>query len=278
MSPRIIIALAAVTTLTSACFSVIGSGDAMSETRSLEAADGFVNTTFIDVVVTEATGDDVSEVTITCDDNIVPKLLTTIEGGTLVLETEKGANLSTRLDCLAEVTLPALRLLESHGSGHVEVDGDLTELALVVTTGSGDIDIPGHIDGAAQFELSGSGNVTIASARGCNINALLSGSGDFSMGDVEACDIDVDVSGSGNAALAGKTDSAEARLSGSGSLDAMGLTTADAVIRLDGSGDAEISATSSVAVEVNGSGDVTIGGGPEQRDVVKNGSGSVEFE
>ena len=81
--------------------------------------------------------------------------------------------------------------------------------------------------------------------------------------------------GSGDIKLKGKAAKFVAQISGSGDINAYGLTVAEAQVKCNGSGDAVITAVEKIKAQLNGSGDLTYYGSPEYVDVESNGSGDI---
>jgi hypothetical protein len=107
----------------------------------------------------------------------------------------------------------------------------------------------------------------------------LTGFGISGSGSVKATNVDTDrlsgsISGSGSATLAGRADSVDLRISGSGSYDAANLQSKSAKVSISGSGDAVVNATDSLDASVSGSGSVHYVGKPSVRSHV-SGSGTV---
>ena len=81
--------------------------------------------------------------------------------------------------------------------------------------------------------------------------------------------------GSGDLKIKGKAANFVANISGSGDVNAYGLTAVNVSVKCNGSGDVVVQAVEKVQAQLNGSGDLTYYGSPEYVDVESNGSGEV---
>lgn len=109
--------------------------------------------------------------------------------------------------------------------------------------------------------ISGSADVTADRGAGPAFAAGVSGSGNLRVDAIDAAEVRLDIAGSGNVVALGRCSALNARISGSGDLDAAGLkcTTVDA--KVSGSGNLSAFASQAATVAVSGSGDVRIVGG-----------------
>lgn len=85
------------------------------------------------------------------------------------------------------------------------------------------------------------------------------------------------VSGSGDVVASGKAQYINAKITGSGSINATNLRVEDVAVEVKGSGNARVFANLSAQIELTGSGSVTVLGQPGKRDVLKTGSGQIFF-
>jgi Putative auto-transporter adhesin, head GIN domain len=101
-----------------------------------------------------------------------------------------------------------------------------------------------------------------------------SGSGNIDADGVSADAFEIDSDGSADIAVDGSAGRVTVELDGSGSADLAGLAAREATVRVGGSGDADVRAAERLAVDVDGSGDVRYHGQPELSQQV-DGSGDV---
>lgn len=146
----------------------------------------------LDVAITE--GD--FSVTVRIDENLLPYVLTGVEGGTLSIEVDD-ANLRKKLPGPhVLISMPALRDAENSGQGNLTAS---------------DFDAAGPV----SLELTGAGSLTW-SGRATDLDAVLAGTGELS--------------------IEGTAENTELFLRGSGTLDARDLVADEATIELDGPG------------------------------------------
>jgi hypothetical protein len=135
---------------------------------------------------------------VSCDDNLLPYLVTEVRGETLHIEWDR--SVSMRAGLVIDLGTRALDGVSVSGSADVTVlDVDGERLALSIS-GSGD--------------LRASGRVGVLEAR-------ISGSGDMDLLELQAREATVSVSGSGDVDLVA-SDSLAARISGSGDITYQG--------------------------------------------------------
>ena len=150
-------------------------------------------------------------VSVVIDANLQPRVITRVEGGTLVVDTD--ADIRPSRDARVIVIVPELRALDTRGSGDALIDGGTGDLALD-TTGSGEIRWRGE---AARLEVTtkGSGEVVLAGKADALVARTL-GSGDVLARELAARDVDVRTAGSGDAEVTLAGGVLRARTSGSG--------------------------------------------------------------
>jgi hypothetical protein len=123
-----------------------------------------------------------------------------------------------------------------HYSGRVDVYITAKSLNALVCSGSGSIDVDGALKGSqADVTLSGSGSISASIASG---------------------KLEATISGSGKINLNGSTGKTTVTISGSGDLKAEDLKTDDAEVRTTGSGSVHINVSKSISAEIVGSGNV----------------------
>jgi hypothetical protein len=105
--------------------------------------------------------------------------------------------------------------------------------------------------------------------------AKVTGSGEINATGVTASDFEAEVTGSGDISVGGTANSLKAKVTGSGTLDATKLSVADAIVHVTGSGDAKVNTSKSLNATVTGSGDVQYRGNPSEITENVHGSGSV---
>jgi hypothetical protein len=208
---------------------VQGNGQPARETRELEAFDGILADSSLDVDVRPG---EEFRVELSIDSNLIDLVTTHVAGGRLIIDTERPVDDLIR-GPHARVTLPSLRSVVLSGSGEIRVAefepveslnfrlsgsgsiaaGAVASRVRAVVDGSGAIDLDGSAD-QVELELSGSGSIDayeLSAARG---EVELSGSGRIAASLSEH--VDVELSGSGRIDLFGGADIGDYETSGSG--------------------------------------------------------------
>lgn len=191
-------------------------------------------------------------------------------------------------------------VLRQGNSQRVEVDASADDLALLETSVEdgklrigtrrdsgklwssvsfeGRVTVYVTVPSISEVSVSGSGQVLAEDAVKAKSLALaVSGSGRLIMPRVTAERITSSVSGSGQIMLGGSCPAHEARISGSGNVQASDLRTETSSIRISGSGDGRLYARRSLDASIAGSGDVYVKGGARVSSSVA-GSGRVHRE
>lgn len=196
-----------------------GSGVAISETRAVTGFHRIALGIGADVELRQGTREGL---TIAGDDNIVPRVETVVDDGTLRIRWK---------DRNTQASYRQLRLVI-----------DVRELD--------------------ELTQGGSGRVHAERLRAPSFKATLGGSGHVVIDALEARTAALTLAGSGEATLAGRADTLDATLAGSGELAAGKLATRDARVVLQGSGHAVVRASDRLDVTIAGSGDVVYLGKP----------------
>jgi hypothetical protein len=180
-------------------------------------------------------------------------------GDTLIFDTEgRGWNLGEdRQDVRAELTLPNLNELVSHGVGST--------------------DIKGFSGNEMKLTLDGAGSVNLTSQYR-NVVARLGGVGSMTLNAGDTDQVDLKLRGAGHISVNGHSKVLRANLGGVGSLDARQLQ-ADAVdLDMSGLGGATVYAKTSANLKLSGLGSATVYGKPGNRNAEARGMGSVSWQ
>jgi hypothetical protein len=191
----------------------------------------------------------------------VAKVKVTQSGDTLNIDTEgtRGWNFgkNNKLDVRAELTVPNLNELSSHGVGATEVNG-FSGNQLKVT-------------------LDGAGAVNVDSAYK-NLSARLGGVGSMTLKSANADSVDLKLRGAGHIEINGSSKVLRADLGGVGSLDAQKLLSDAVELDMSGLGGATVYARNSAKVKLSGMGSATVYGKPATRSADAKGMGSISWE
>lgn len=212
---------------------VIGSGDPVTEAREVGGFDAVRLEGVGEVDVTE--GDAIS-VEVTTDDNLLGRIATEVEGGTLVIGVEQGVSIVPRSGVTVVVVVP--------------------ELTGVAVSGAGDVDVGGIEADAFEIDVSGAGSIAVEGLVADDLTVTLSGAGG------------VRIDG-------GEVVSQSVTLSGVGDYQAIELASATTEVRNSGVGSIDVWATERLVVDISGAGDVRYRGSPTT-EVSITGVGSFE--
>ena len=221
--------LVAIFTVT-ACGSVKGSGDLVTETRQVKNFDRIDLSGSGEVVVTQGGSESLS---IETDDNVMKYVKAEVEGGTLKLGFKNGVNFISPTRLVFTVSVDDLTGLAISGSGDVEANRLETDRLEADVSGSGDIQITDLNAGDVKVEISGSGEVYLdGQATDQDIN--ISGSGKYLAEDVCSESVRVSISSSGGATICA-TGTLDSNISGSGSVNYYGKPSVNSSVSGSGS-------------------------------------------
>lgn len=245
LRPALLIPLVAI--LASGCdIAVWGNGDAASEERSLARFTAIEVGTAIDVELEvvasdgppERTHEGSTTATLRCDSNLIDRIETVVEDGTLrVRPTDDDDDLRPRTDCVLTLTTERLESISIEGPGTIVAHGDLEGLSRIALEGPAELDAEGIASDA----------------------------------------LDVRVEGPSELALAGAIDHLDASLSGPVELDAKELDARAVELDAEGPVEASVRASEHCALDLDGPVEVDVYGDPDTRDVDVDGPAEVDF-
>ena len=171
----------------------------------------------------------------------------------------------------------------------VEVSADVTYLqgdgASVVVTGPQDqvdaLRVSGgrltfdDSDNVVEFGWGRHGRLNVTVTAPSVRRFEVSGSSDLSIRNYDQPSLAVLIEGTGDVDAAGRTESVDLRISGSGEADLAALETRDASVRISGSGEASVGPTGEARIVIEGSGDVDLTRRPASVSQSISGSGEV---
>ncbi len=158
------------------------------------------------------------KLTITAGRSTLRHLTSTLQDGTVVLDSRPGHNTSG--DIRYELTLPTLDGVVIAGSGSAHGTVAAAGLFTVTVSGSGDADLDGLKASAVTVQLSGSGDVHLTGTTDTQSVELV-GSGAYLGHDLTSQASAVHIGGSGNA-LINAVDRLNAEISGNGNISYTG--------------------------------------------------------
>lgn len=168
-------------------------------------------------------------------------------------DTRVQQHVQTRVD----ITLPALTELRSDGIGNYTINGFHGDTMRL------------YQDGVTRIQFS---------AEYRNMIIEQSGAGNIDLDAKNGDTVDISQSGIGHINIRGAGRLLKAELSGVGRLDAQLWQADRAEIELSGVGNASVYARSSVKASLSGVGSLNMYGNPPQRDVEKDGVGSIYWK
>jgi Putative auto-transporter adhesin, head GIN domain len=207
---RIVLALLVIVLSLVACSVTRGSGQISSEPRQVS---GFskVELTGNGELTIEQTGTE--SLTISAEQNLLPRVSSEVSGDTLVLGPETIANIFPTRPIKYALTVKDLTGLEVSGSGSVNVSKLATTSLSSKISGSGQITANGTADDQ-DLDISGSGRYQAEQLIGKTVRVAISGSGSA---DVHATEVlDIQMSGSGTLTYTGNPPQVTQEISGSG--------------------------------------------------------------
>lgn len=198
---------------------------------------------------------------ITGDQRYVSKVVATQHGDTLHIDIERDRHFNfgknDKEQLRAELTLPNLNEVVSHGVGSTDISGFSGE--------------------QIRLSLDGAGAVTMAS-RYRNIDASLGGVGSMKLNAADSDRVDLRLRGAGQIEVNGQSKLLRARLGGVGSLEARELRADTVDLSMTGLGSATVYAKTSANLSLNGLGSATVYGKPVNRKSTASGLGSVSWQ
>jgi len=157
---------------------------------------------------------------IEAEENLLPYMRIEVQGGRLLIGTERGVSLAPTTTIRYRLTVKEIEAIELSGSGKI-VTSPLTcsEMELNLP-GSGEIRIGGLSARVLEASISGSGDIEVP-GKVSRVTVDISGSGEYDGGGLESDTADVSISGSGDATVWVR-DRLSASISGSGDVDYYG--------------------------------------------------------
>lgn len=136
----------------------VGSGDLVTESRSVGSFDGLDVSEGINVNLLVDPGA-VPSVSVTFDDNLLSKLVTEVRGGTLVIEFDGSVSIlgSGRF---VDVTVDSLDSIEVSGGADLNGFGTATDYRLSASGGA-DVDLAGLEAANVEVDISGGANARV---------------------------------------------------------------------------------------------------------------------
>jgi hypothetical protein len=211
MRLRDALVLITVALLVTACSVTRGSGQLATESQPVS---GFtkVELSGTGELTIEKTGTE--SLTISAEDNILPRLTSKVSGDTLILATKPNTTIVTTKPITYSLTVKDLTGLALSGSGNIRIQNLTTTALSIQISGSGTITANGTANDQ-DLEISGSGRYIADGMTSKTVKARISGSGTASVAAMDV--LDVKISGSGTLTYSGDPQITQ-EISGSGKL------------------------------------------------------------
>ena len=207
-----------------------GSGDVITESRDASGFDGISHTGIGRVIITQG-GEE--SLTIEADDNLMEYITSEVRDGTLELGFKEDVRFDSSSSIIFRVNVKDLKVLDSVGTGSLEIEKLNTEQLEISTTGTGSITID----------------------------------------ELTVTDLVVAADGTGSIELAGTAETQEIELVGTGNYEAPDLESHTATVHNTGTGSVVIWVLDSLDVVINGVGEVSYFGSPNvTQNITGNGS------
>ena len=233
---KLFIFLLPVLTLMEGCipggFGIRGNGNVISQSRDLGSFSGIEVSGSMNVFIKQGTP---ARATIEAESNLLSYIETGINGGTLVIQTQRNTWIQNTKDINVYITAPDFDKVELSGSGNINSQG------LILNNQS------------FHFRVTGSGDIK------ANINAP---------------QINATITGSGNLELSGQTRNIKIDIIGSGTFYGKPLQGEKVQADILGSGNAQVNASIQLDATIAGSGNIYYSGNPRISSHIM-GSGSV---
>jgi hypothetical protein len=153
-------------------------------------------------------------VVVAADDNLLDRVTTDVQSGTLVIGNTPGS-LASKSPMSVGVNVPSLNGLTLTGSGNIFVSGIKAESLTVTLSGTGTLTGSGTAT-SLDVTVSGSGHAQFMRLVAEHVKAIVSGSGDIFVTATES--LDASVPGSGAILYAGNPQDVTKSVSGSGAI------------------------------------------------------------
>jgi len=196
---------------------VQGSGTVKTESRDVHGFDAVEVAGTGTLVITQS---DTEHLTISAEDNILPRLVSEVVNRRLELHPQSNTQLSATQPIRYELAVKQLKEIRLAGTGDVQATSLAVDTLDLSMAGSGSASV-GHLTAKTlNVTIAGSGTVSLA-GRATQQNVNIAGSGRYRAADLQSQQAKVDVSGSGDCALK-VSDRLDVTVAGSGNVTYVG--------------------------------------------------------
>lgn len=226
---------------------ISGNKNVTTQTRQLDSFTKLANNGSFEVIIIKDTA---SYVIVEAESNIIPYILTVIENGALIIDSQE--NINAHRSMKLEVHTPDLESVQINGSGDIDFGTFNSDHFSAVIAGSGSMN-GSSVCMDAYLKIEGSGSLIIG---------------------LITEELDASIHGSGSIHMAGQTVNSKYGIYGSGSIKDYDFVQDQCEVISDGSGNIYATVNNSLKVKIEGSGSVHFRGNPVVQSEI-NGSGSV---
>lgn len=225
----LLLLLIIISAVLTACQTVSGSGNVISEEREVASFSGISLDSFGDLILTQA---EEQSVLIEAEDNVLPYITTQVRNGVLEIGTQDNVSIHTNKSARYIISTPNIEDL--------------------IITGSGTISAESINGDNLSLEIDGSGEIFLGAVDANQVNSHIAGSGDIKIeGTTTTQKITID--GSGNYKAFNLTAEATVvNITGSGEVEVW--TTELLSVEIDGSGDVRYQGRPKIDESIAGSG------------------------
>lgn len=189
---------------------ISGSGDLVTQTRSTDPFKRIESNLALELKVEVGKA---QNITLTFDDNLIDLVQTRSDGTTLIIDSEESFSTNHSIQVL--ITVPQLDLVNSEGSGMIDIVNLDSKRFRAIISGSGELTATGKVD-LLEIEINGSGDVRTDELLAREVIVSINGSGSAEVNALEA--LDGEINGSGDILYVGKPDNIHSSVNGSGTI------------------------------------------------------------
>jgi hypothetical protein len=188
---------------------IVGSGKLVSESRAVGTYTGIQVTNFAKVFITQ---DTVESLRIESDDNIIDRVVTSVNSNTLIVGLRDGSYSKVTVDVY--VSMKTIKRFESTGTAEFStVNSIQTDSIACRITGTGSITLTGKTN-YESIEIIGTGNIHNFNLLSSFCHVTISGTGNVDVNVTQQ--LDATIAGTGNITYAGNPPVVHQTISGVG--------------------------------------------------------------
>lgn len=198
-----------------------GHGKIVSENRAVGSFSAIEINAPIDAIITVG-GATQTSVSLKGYANLLEKIKTNVENGTLVISKDNVINFYSDEDMIATITLPSINSLSIRGASDADIKGIVSGDKFVLkVSGAGDVSIEKLNVNNFESSLSGAGDLKVEAGVANIASFMVRGAGDISAYALACKKVDANVSGAGDIKV-NVSEELNAKISGAGSINYKG--------------------------------------------------------